>query len=218
MFAADVRAKGLPLGFSGEDPVARDGVVTHTLALTLIRNTCQRLQLRLDLAEEWLAERGMTDRELRIDVLAVELVMVAVTKQMDRKQTELEVAYARHFPPPVVANDAPTDTPPAAPFLTLEKVQTLLGEIGAGAVTQSQALEVLVDMTQKCGARGATSADFAETCLSHMPRLVSEALPNSQWHPKKPKTVTDSRDLCYLENPKEGAGGEEGDGTFLTTG
>ena len=159
-WSEEVVSRGLPMGLTGHTPVARDGVVACKWVIPHIQNTCQTLLLRCDLALEWLAARTMTDLDLHESVLPVDLVMIAVTAQLDRKKKELEGVYVTHFPPPLPAVDAPpptTGTEAPGPFLTLGKIANALGEIGVGAVTDAQALDVLVHLATHCGARAGLS-------------------------------------------------------------
>ena len=191
-WSEEVVSRGLPMGLTGHTPVARDGVVACKWVIPHIQSTCQTFLLRCDLALEWLAARTMTDLDLHESVLPVDLVMIAVTAQLDRKKKELEGVYVSHFPPPLPAVDAPpptTGTEAPGPFLTLGTIANALGEIGVGAVTDAQALDVLVHLATHCGARAGL------LFLSRMHAYTDTDTPNTQTH-RHTRTLSLSLCLC----------------------
>lgn len=170
-WSESVRRKGLPMGptdTTGEGPVARDGVVGYDLAVAQVRATCTALQLRFDLALDWLSARLLIDHGRNAaDALcvSVEVAMAAVTAQLDVKTSQLATVFTARFrPQPNLDDPLPEDAPLGAaaeiPLLTLPALHLLISEVH-GAVTEAQALEVYVSLARESKGRAATGQDFA---------------------------------------------------------
>jgi hypothetical protein len=114
----------------------------------------------------------------QVEVLSVEAVMIAVTAQMDRKTAELSSILSSKFPPPANPDEiAPLleqAQPEADNILTLDALQNLLKDV-YGTVSQQAAVEVMVDLTKKFGARVPTPSEVALTLFEHIPAFVANA-------------------------------------------
>jgi hypothetical protein len=113
----------------------------------------------------------------QVDVLSVEAVMIAVTAQMDRKTAELSSILSSKFPPPANPDEiVPLEEaqPEADNILTLDALQNLLKDV-YGTVSQQAAVEVMVDLTKKFGARVPTPSEVALTLFEHIPAFVANA-------------------------------------------
>ena len=146
------------------------------MAAALVRGTCRGLQLRFDLAFDWLDARLLTDRSRSADVVSVEAVMAAVTAQLDAKIHLLATAFTARFPPPPNPEEAAAEDGAVltgandkhnkhTPLLTLPSLHVLIKEVHAD-VTEAQALEVYVSLTRAAPARAPTGHDFAHGRLS----------------------------------------------------